>query len=132
MGAASWFRKWFQLPEYDMSDEDVDYYFCAGPHHMWTIDDALALIRKTRLEVFNLGYTLELGGGVLQNGFSDSDLDLVLVPRADTDEPKEILEVCRRFIGFEVLSWREKKHLSIQRISDGRRLIDLIFVNVAE
>ena len=52
---------------------------------MWVINEALEFIRGIRPDVMRYGWTVELGGGVLQNGHSNSDLDLVFVSRSDVE-----------------------------------------------
>lgn len=47
---------------------------------MWTLDEALALIRKMQPEIRRFNYHVALGGGVLNKGRSDKDLDLYFIP----------------------------------------------------
>lgn len=47
---------------------------------MWTLDQALVLIRTLQPELHNRGYHMALGGGVLNAGRSDKDLDLYVFP----------------------------------------------------
>lgn len=47
---------------------------------MWTLDDALPLIREIQAEIRPFNYHLLLGGGVLNEGHSTKDLDLFFVP----------------------------------------------------
>lgn len=46
----------------------------------WGIDDALLLIRRMQKEVRPLGYHLALGGGVLNKGYSNKDVDIYILP----------------------------------------------------
>ena len=46
----------------------------------WTFDDALPLIRAVQPVVKRFGYHVCLGGGVLNKGVSDHDLDLYFLP----------------------------------------------------
>jgi hypothetical protein len=55
---------------------------------MWTMADALELIRMLQPHIMEAGYYLALAGGVLNNGSSNNDLDLVAVPRS----PSSMLE----------------------------------------
>lgn len=43
---------------------------------MWNLEDALALVRRLQPMTRNYNYHLALGGGVLNKGTSDKDLDL--------------------------------------------------------
>jgi hypothetical protein len=47
---------------------------------MWNLDEALELIRELQPKVRELGYHVLLGGGVLNEGKSDKDLDLFFIP----------------------------------------------------
>jgi hypothetical protein len=49
---------------------------------VWTLDEALAFIRQFQQDAMNHGFYLALAGGVLNNGYSAKDLDLVAVPRS--------------------------------------------------
>jgi len=49
------------------------------------------------------GYYLALAGGVLNNGYSDNDLDLVAVPRTeDSNHMKLIITVLPKLLGGDV------------------------------
>lgn len=51
----------------------------------WTLEDALGLIRPLQEAARSYGYHLCLGGGVLNRGYSEKDLDLYFLPLG---EPK--------------------------------------------
>lgn len=53
---------------------------------MWDIESSLALIRKLQPSAIPVGYNLCLCGGVLDRGFSDSDLDIVAMPGSYTEQ----------------------------------------------
>ena len=46
----------------------------------WDLDSALSLVREMRPKIMTAGWYLALAGGVLNNGQSTRDLDLVAVP----------------------------------------------------
>lgn len=48
----------------------------------WTLDGALELVRIIQPQVRKFNYHLCLGGGVLNKGASDKDLDLYFLPMA--------------------------------------------------
>ena len=63
----------------------------------WTLDAALDLIRGLQPKTPDCGYHLCLGGGVLNNGRSDKDLDLYFLPLgsgkpSDAEKLKAYLE----------------------------------------
>ncbi len=47
---------------------------------MWTLEDALTLIRDLQPQLHLLKYHVALGGGVLNKGQSEKDLDLYIFP----------------------------------------------------
>jgi len=54
----------------------------------WKIDDALPLIRALQPITRRFNYHLALGGGVLNKGYSNKDLDLFFLPLDNkTDQP---------------------------------------------
>ena len=59
---------------------------------MWTMIDALPLIRALQPETRRFNYHLALGGGVLNTGKSDKDLDLYFLPMLPQQpEPEQLL-----------------------------------------
>lgn len=53
----------------------------------WTLDDALKLIRALQPESRRFGYHLCLGGGVLNKGESEKDLDLYFIQLNRSNNP---------------------------------------------
>jgi hypothetical protein len=54
----------------------------------WDLVSAISLIRDLQPKAHKLGYNLTLGGGVLNNGWSGNDLDIVAIPRGiPQDDP---------------------------------------------
>ena len=47
---------------------------------MWTLDEALTLIRKLNPLALKNGFSIALGGSVLHEGSSEKDLDLIVIP----------------------------------------------------
>lgn len=60
---------------------------------MRTLDFALTFIRSIQADCMNSGYYIALGGGVLNNGFSNNDLDLVLMPRTSESKTANLLHI---------------------------------------
>jgi acetamidase/formamidase len=54
------------------------------PRHAWYLADALVLVRELQARVWPLGYHVALGGGVLNHGYSDKDVDLYVLPLGKT------------------------------------------------
>lgn len=55
----------------------------------WKIEEGLKLIRALQGRVREFGYHIALGGGVLNNGTSDKDLDLYFLPFNNPNIAKE-------------------------------------------
>jgi hypothetical protein len=55
---------------------------------MWTLDEALEVIRALQPITRDYSYHLALGGGVLNKGTSDKDLDLYFLPLDNGSETK--------------------------------------------
>lgn len=53
---------------------------------MWTLDKAIKLVRDTQSTAFSFGYHICLGGGVLNKGNSEKDLDLYFIPLVGVHE----------------------------------------------
>lgn len=62
-----------------------------------TIEESLEFIRMIQPECMEAGYYLTLGGGVLNNGHSNNDLDLVAVPRTNDSTDSELIEVMNKY-----------------------------------
>lgn len=63
---------------------------------MWTLIEALLLIRKIQPEIHAMKYHVCLAGGVLNNGQSDKDVDLVFLPITNEEIP-ELSDLCGWF-----------------------------------
>ena len=96
---------------------------------MWTLQEALQLIRDLQPQLKPLHYHVALGGGVLNKGTSQKDLDLYLL-RFDNDDDGEaapLLDLLRvkwgpaKAIGeakYESTNWQHKLWFSLL----GRRI----------
>jgi len=69
---------------------------------MWTLDEALILVRRLQGFVRPTCYHLALGGGVLNNGRSDKDLDLYFIPFSERGpNPDGLRAILREELGAE-------------------------------
>lgn len=57
----------------------------------WTLEDALTVIRPLQAEIKKFHYHLCLGGGVLNKGYSEKDLDLYFMPLDRKKKPVDAL-----------------------------------------
>jgi len=48
--------------------------------HQWELDEALQVVRDLQPLVRDLDYHIALGGGVINKGYSDKDIDLYVLP----------------------------------------------------
>jgi hypothetical protein len=68
--------------------------------HIWTLEGAQELIATIQPKIRALNYHVALGGGVLNRGYSDKDLDLYFLPftecgpAAPTVAVREVLRAC--------------------------------------
>ena len=51
----------------------------------WTLEEGLALVRLLQSETRQFNMHLVIGGGVVNNGFSNKDLDLYFLPLGSED-----------------------------------------------
>lgn len=103
----------------------------------WDLASAAVFIRNIQEQAHACGYNLLLGGGVLNNGFSANDLDIVAMPRSLQRRPDEtsLLELFRVDKSWAadpptiVLNPRRNIHRVYPKSSaDNRHAIDLIIV----
>lgn len=59
---------------------------------IWSLDRALSFIRGIQPQCEENGYYIALAGGVLNNGESYNDLDLVLMPKTDESSIDRIIQ----------------------------------------
>lgn len=59
------------------------------PRHQWYLADALLVIRQLQATLWPLGWHVTLGGSVLNHGYSNSDLDLYVLPIYRKEEPPD-------------------------------------------
>lgn len=75
---------------------------------MWTLDEALEIIRELQPQLREMGYHCLLGGGVLNTGVSDKDLDLFFIPLNQHDStPFAIVEFLGQQLGSFAVSIRD-------------------------
>ena len=56
------------------------------PRHAWYMPDALLFVRALQATVWPLQHHVALGGGVVNHGYSDKDLDVYVLPLYGRDE----------------------------------------------
>lgn len=71
--------------------------------HVWYLSDAQTLVRELQEHIWPLGWHVTLGGGVLNHGYSDKDLDLYLLPRYVKDHLHDVEK-----LKSLLLSWWEE------------------------
>jgi len=60
--------------------------------HAWTLESAVELVSELNSKVMPIGYYLAIAGGVVNNGYSDNDLDLVAMPRTESANKLVLLQ----------------------------------------
>jgi len=99
---------------------------------MWKIDEALKLIRDIQPHARMNDYNLALAGGVLDKGFSDNDLDIIVIPRSATRKPNKetLIEEFRMQIALRGLVVSKIEELpEYGEGMEGRKLTRLILSN---
>lgn len=110
--------------------------------HEWTIEDALVLIREIAPKLKKVGWYPSLAGSVLMKGYSDKDLDIVMIPHTLAEQNVELLRDVLYDLGWKcrvrahnmVKFWREKggtdsKHVDVWLLPDGSR-VDVVIPSV--
>lgn len=59
----------------------------------WTLEEGLSVVRSIQWSIKRLGFHVALAGGVLNNGVSNKDLDLVFLPLTNAERPK-LADIC--------------------------------------
>lgn len=71
---------------------------------MWTLNNALVMVRSFQFKALQLGYHLALGGGVLNKGQSDKDLDIMVLPLDGQNQYKDrLLLAAEKLFGAPVV-----------------------------
>lgn len=106
---------------------------------MWDLESARSFVALIHPKAFEAGYTLHIGGGVLLQGYSDNDLDVVAIRRPSVSCGNDaILLQQMRDLGMKAVKqftvgervvhkWRSLKGKRIDLI-----VLDLTFPEVAK
>lgn len=93
----------------------------------WTLAEAVCRLQTLQPQAFDSGFNLSLAGGVLNRGSSDTDLDIVAVPRRPGSEVRQ-LRLVFEHARFSIVGF-EEVHPGVQMIAvcpSGRRVEVLI------
>lgn len=106
---------------------------------MWTLEEALLIIKLLYHHCYPIGWFPALTGGVLRSGKSNHDLDVVFVPH-EQPSLESLKEIFREIFGWSQIrtaeqmqeGWKLKgskdmKHVEEWRTLDGKR-IDVIIM----
>lgn len=96
---------------------------------MWTLEEALYLIRRLQPKVFLHGYNLCLGGSVLNKGFSTKDLDLYVMRQSLVNQNESGLIDEFLAEGYVVKGAKYFKGIEVVKLYQGKKRIDLIIPN---
>lgn len=101
---------------------------------MWGLSEALDVIRPLQFKALQYGYHLALGGGVLNKGMSDNDLDIIVLPLDQRPaQLDKFLAVAARYLGYQVEIDGSKPNSApdgenLYRFQDAqKRVVDLLF-----
>ena len=68
------------------------------PRHLWYLADAQLIVRSLQALVWPMGWHIALGGGVLNHGYSDKDLDLYVLPIYNSPHEQDELAVLTKLV----------------------------------
>jgi hypothetical protein len=95
------------------------------PEGAWNLAEAVAFLAALQPTAFEAGFNLSLGGGVLNRGYSETDLDVVAVPRRAGCEVRQLRRVLES-AGCSVLGF-EKVHPGVQVLFQvGARKVEML------
>lgn len=98
---------------------------------LWTLEDALAVVRDLQFKALQCGYHLALAGGVLNKGYSHNDLDVIVMPLDGKDQKRDkFLESVERQIGPVVTLGKNSipdQDGNVVRATDGAQIVDFLF-----
>jgi hypothetical protein len=95
---------------------------------MWTLESGVAVTQALSPIAFGLGWNLHLGGGVLDHGRSEHDMDVLAMPRWQTQQDKDGLLERLAQLGWLEVRQRTLPHWDVRRLQRKEQVIDLIFV----
>jgi hypothetical protein len=83
---------------------------------VWTLADALPLLREVQAAVEPLGYHTGLVGSVITKGFSHSDLDMVIYPASIKRQAKDAVVAVLKELGMRRTHTVEKVHAAWKKM----------------
>lgn len=86
----------------------------------WNLAEASLFVSAMQQEAHDAGWNLSIGGGVLNNGYSENDLDLVAVART-TVHSQSLSTLLYLFQTREFFMQRHKKHVHIGTLYGAER-----------
>jgi hypothetical protein len=100
---------------------------------MWELAGAVALIRRLQPKAHEYGFNLTLGGGVLNNGYSPKDLDVVAVPRTIRTATEKTRDALVKVFGGDPLRFSQMPGRRVYgcKLAGQPLPVDLIFIDVA-
>jgi hypothetical protein len=111
-----------------------------GVRPMWTLDEVRTLLGNLEKFAEETGWHFALAGGVLREGHSAHDLDLIAYPRTSTNSDRHMLRFLLTRVGWTLRvpakemhgHWKAKgskdrKHVEVWRTGNGRR-VDLFIL----
>jgi hypothetical protein len=83
---------------------------------IWTLADALPLLREVQTVVQPFGYHVGLAGSVLTKGFSYNDMDMILYPASTARQPKGDVTATLVDLGMRQIHTFEKVRTAWKRM----------------
>jgi len=98
---------------------------------MWTLDSAQTLISKLQPKAWEAGWNLCVGGGVLNEGRSNSDLDLVAIPTTKEARNADVRQILIDAY-YDLAGESELPCAKVYAFRSGSRLVDLVVMSCGQ
>lgn len=98
---------------------------------MWTLSSAAALVSSLQPKAWTAGWNLCVGGGVLNNGHSGNDLDIVAIP---TSKASRNIDLWQLFFDayYDLEEVSELPCAKVYKFRQGSRFIDLLVMRCGQ
>lgn len=84
---------------------------------MWTLEEAIYVVRELEKKVGPVGIHLGITGSVLYKGSSEKDLDIIVYPHSTTDAVTDLRSL--ELIGCEII-----RHCDHEQCGDGKEVYE--------
>jgi hypothetical protein len=97
--------------------------------HMWTVKSANLFLKEIQSFLTKAGYDVKIVGGVKIKGWSDYDLDLLMIPLRQ-DSNKELFKSAKSPFHYNMegkVRFKDNQFWVVEASPDFNRMVDFIF-----